>query len=178
MKAYSTVTPELTHTKKGITYININVVEQTITDEVTEQEITQFEYDSMPVVNGNFISAGIRAKYSWDDEIALINNYNADNTDADGEYATYQAYRAEVKSLFMQNKMETSDIVLTLVGIVSTISIGVFKWIIKEIGRIDDKMDGCQLNLNKEFVRKTDYTHQIDKIEAKLDKIIEALGKK
>jgi hypothetical protein len=74
--------------------------------------------------------------------------------------------------------METSDIVLTLVGIVSTISIGVFKWIIKEIGRIDDKMDGCQLNLNKEFVRKTDYTHQIDKIEAKLDKIIEALGKK
>jgi hypothetical protein len=74
--------------------------------------------------------------------------------------------------------METSDVVLTLVGIVSTISIGVFKWIIKEIGRIDDKMDGCQLNLNKEFVRKTDYTHQIDKIEAKLDKIIEALGKK
>jgi hypothetical protein len=74
--------------------------------------------------------------------------------------------------------MESSDIVLTLVGIVSTISIGVFKWIIKEIGRIDDKMDGCQLNLNKEFVRKTDYTHQIDKIEAKLDKIIEALGKK
>ena len=74
--------------------------------------------------------------------------------------------------------MELSDIILTLVGIVSTISIGVFKWIIKEIGIIDDKIDGCQLNLNKEFVRKTDYTHQIDKIEAKLDKIIEALGKK
>ena len=74
--------------------------------------------------------------------------------------------------------METSDVVLTLVGILSTISIGVFKWIIKEIGRIDDKMDSCQIDLNKEFVRKADYTHQIDKIEAKLDKIIEALGKK
>jgi hypothetical protein len=47
------------------------------------------------------VIAPIRAKYSWDDEIALINNYNADNTDADGEYAAYQAYRAEVKALFM-----------------------------------------------------------------------------
>jgi len=74
--------------------------------------------------------------------------------------------------------METSDVVLTLVGIVSTISIGVFKWIIKEIGIIDDKIDNCQLDLNKEFVRKSDYQHQIDKIEDKLDKIIEALGKK
>jgi len=74
--------------------------------------------------------------------------------------------------------MELSDIILTLVGIVSTISIGVFKWIIKEIGIIDDKIDNCQLDLNKEFVRKSDYQHQIDKIEDKLDKIIEALGKK
>lgn len=72
--------------------------------------------------------------------------------------------------------METSDIILTLVGIVSTIYIGVFKWIVKEIGRIDDKMDNCQLDLNKEFVRKSDYNHQIDKIESKLDKIIDALG--
>lgn len=100
MKAYSTIEPNLTHTKNGITYININAVEVTTTDEVTEQETTQWEYDSMPVVNGNLISAGIRARYSWDDEIALINNYNADNTDADGEYAAYQAYRAEVKALF------------------------------------------------------------------------------
>ena len=74
--------------------------------------------------------------------------------------------------------METSDIILTLVGIVSTIYIGVFKWIVKELGRIDDKMDNCQLDLNKEFVRKSDYTHQIDKIESKLDKIIDALGSK
>jgi len=74
--------------------------------------------------------------------------------------------------------MELSDIVLTLVGIVSTIYIGVFKWIVKELGRIDDKMDNCQIDLNKEFVRKADYTHQIDKIESKLDKIIDALGSK
>lgn len=101
MKAYSTTKPNLTHTKNGITYININAVKKTITDEVTEKKTTQFEYDSMPVINGNYISAAIRAKYSWDDEIALINNYNADNTDTTGEYATYQAYRAEVKALFV-----------------------------------------------------------------------------
>jgi len=101
MKAYSTLQPDLKHTKNGITYININAIEQTITDEVTESETTQWEYDSMPVINGNVISAGIRAKYSWDDEIALINNFNADNTDVSGEYAEYQVYRADIKSLFV-----------------------------------------------------------------------------
>ena len=50
--------------------------------------------------------------------------------------------------------MELSDIILTLVGIASTISIGVFRWIVKELNKIDDK------------------------IEAKLDKIIDALGEK
>ena len=74
--------------------------------------------------------------------------------------------------------MELSDIILTLVGIASTISIGVFRWIVKELNKIDDKIDTCQIDLNKEFVRKDDYQHQIDKIESKLDKIIDALGKK
>jgi len=74
--------------------------------------------------------------------------------------------------------MELSDIILTLVGIASTISIGVFRWIVKELNKIDDKIDNCQIDLNKEFVRKDDYQHQIDKIEAKLDKIIDALGEK
>jgi len=74
--------------------------------------------------------------------------------------------------------MELSDIILTLVGIASTISIGVFRWIVKELNKIDDKIDHCQIDLNKEFVRKDDYQHQIDKIEAKLDKIIDALGEK
>ena len=74
--------------------------------------------------------------------------------------------------------MELSDIILTLVGIASTISIGVFRWIVKELNQIDDKIDNCQIDLNKEFVRKDDYQHQIDKIESKLDKIIDALGKK
>ena len=74
--------------------------------------------------------------------------------------------------------MELSDIILTLVGIASTISIGVFRWIVKELNKIDDKIDTCQIDLNKEFVRKDDYQHQIDKIESKLDKIIDALGQK
>ena len=74
--------------------------------------------------------------------------------------------------------MELSDIILTLVGIASTISIGVFRWIVKELNKIDDKIDNCQIDLNKEFVRKDDYQHQIDKIESKLDKIIDALGQK
>lgn len=72
--------------------------------------------------------------------------------------------------------MELSEIILTLVGIVSTISIGVFKWIITEIGRIDDKMDNCQLDLHREFVRKSEYQHQMDKIDVKLDNIIDALS--
>lgn len=101
MKAYSTTKPSLTHTKNGITYVNVNSVEQTITDEVTELEITQWVYDSVAVQDGNLISAGIRAKYTWNDELALINNYNADNSDTDGEYATYQTYRAEIKALFV-----------------------------------------------------------------------------
>lgn len=101
MKAYSTLQPSLKHTKNGITYININAIEQTITDEVSRVETTQWEYDSMPVIRGNVISAGIRAKYSWDDEIALINNFNTDNSDVDGDYAEYQAYRAGIKLLFI-----------------------------------------------------------------------------
>jgi hypothetical protein len=72
--------------------------------------------------------------------------------------------------------METSEIILALIGIVTTVLVGVITWIVKELGKIDDKIDGCQLDLNKDFVRKSDYQHQIDKIEAKLDKIIEAIG--
>ena len=81
--------------------------------------------------------------------------------------------------------MELSDIVLAFVSILSAITGGVVKWIVTELGKINDKIDaadnkidGCQINLNREFVRKTDYNHQIDKIESKLDKIIDALGKK
>jgi len=74
--------------------------------------------------------------------------------------------------------MELSEIILTLVGIVSTISIGVFKWIITEIGRIDDKMDNCQLDLHREFVRKSEYQHSMDKIDVKLDNIIDTLAKR
>jgi len=99
MKAFSTIQPELTHVKNGITYLNINATEETITDEMGER--TQFAYDSVPVIKGNLISAGIRAKYSWDDEIALINNFNADNSDAGGAYAEYQVYRATVKALLV-----------------------------------------------------------------------------
>ena len=100
MKAYSTIAPNLTHTKNGKTYININAIEQVVTDEVTGLEITQWKYDSVLVLDGNKVSAGIRAKYSWDDEFSLINNFNADNSDTNGEYAAYQAYRTAVKALF------------------------------------------------------------------------------
>ena len=81
--------------------------------------------------------------------------------------------------------METSDIVLTFVSILTAITGGVAKWIVKELGKLntkientDNRVDGCQINLNREFVRKSDYIHQIDKIESKLDKIIDALGKR
>jgi len=99
MKAYSTTEPNLTHTKNGITYLNCNAVEETVTDEMTEETCTQWVYDSVPVQKGNLVAAGIRARYSWDDEIALINNHTADSSDPEGEYAAYQAYRAEIKAL-------------------------------------------------------------------------------
>jgi|TARA_R100000501_G_C2599124_1_gene96781 hypothetical protein len=100
MKAYSDTKPNLTHSKNGITYLNCNAVEETIpADEVTgQEERTQWVYDSVPVQKGNLVAAGIRARYSWDDEIALINNHNLDSSDPDGEYAEYQAYRASVKN--------------------------------------------------------------------------------
>ena len=99
MKAYSDTKPNLTHTKNGITYLNCNAVEETFTDEMTEGERTQWVYDSVPVQKGNLVAAGIRASYSWDDEIALINNHTADSSDPDGEYAAYQEYRASIKAL-------------------------------------------------------------------------------
>lgn len=99
MKAYSDAKPNLTHSKNGITYLNCNAVEETVTDEMTEEPRTQWVYDSVPVQKGNLVAAGIRARYSWDDEIALINNHNADPSDPDGEYAAYQEYRASIKAL-------------------------------------------------------------------------------
>jgi hypothetical protein len=101
MKAYSNTQPNLTHTKNGVTYLNCNAVEETVTDEMGDESIerTQWAYDSVPVKDGNLIAAGIRARYNYEDEIALVNNYNADNSDASGEYAEYQAYRAEIKAL-------------------------------------------------------------------------------
>ena len=98
-KAYSTIKPALTHTKNGVTYLNCNVKEEEVTDEMTEETHTQFVYDSVPVKDGNLVAAGIRARYNYEDEIALVNNFNADNSDPDGEYAAYQAYRAEIKAL-------------------------------------------------------------------------------
>lgn len=97
MKAYSTQKPAVTHARNGITYLNCNAVEETAVDEMTQQPRTQWVYDSVAVVNGNFIAAGIRARYSWDDEIALINNHAIDPAHAG--YATYQTYRAEIKGL-------------------------------------------------------------------------------
>jgi len=99
MKAYSNTKPNLTHTKNGITYLNCNATEETVTDEMTDEARTQWVYDSVPVQKGNLVAAGIRARYSWDDEIALINNHTADPSDPEGEYAEYQAYRSTIKTL-------------------------------------------------------------------------------
>ena len=97
MKAYSTQKPQATHSKNGVTYLNCNAAEETIVDEMTQETRTQWVYDSVAVVNGNLVAAGIRARYSWDDEIALINNHAADSAHAG--YQAYQDYRNTIKAL-------------------------------------------------------------------------------
>ena len=99
MKMYSESQADKTHVKNNITYLNINSVEANIPAdlELGIEARTQWVCDSIAVKDGNLIAAGIKSRYKYEDEIALVNNYNADNSDPDGEYAEYLAYRDVVK---------------------------------------------------------------------------------
>lgn len=64
-----------------------------------------FEFDSIEVpelIKGVIVAALIRLRYTLDDEIALINNYNLDSAAYQVEYDEYQTYRGQCKTLTLQ----------------------------------------------------------------------------
>jgi len=78
--------------------------------------------------------------------------------------------------------MELSDIILTLVSIIATGSIGVMRSISNEIKLVQERLTSCQIDLHRDFVHRDEYSHQIDKIDKTLDQIytilLEGQGKK
>jgi len=73
--------------------------------------------------------------------------------------------------------MELSDIILTLVGILTAIIGGVVKSVTKDIEKLEENINNCQIDLPKDYVLKVDYEHHQDKIEKKLDKIYDKIDK-
>ena len=67
--------------------------------------------------------------------------------------------------------MELPDIVLTLVSIISAITIGVVKSIIRDIKDLEHTMHSCQSELPKEFVMKADYKDDIKEIKSMLGEL-------
>jgi len=61
--------------------------------------------------------------------------------------------------------MEFSDVVLALVGMVSTISAWVVANVVSDIKSLEDKMTSCQTSMPKEYVLKSDYTLEISELK-------------
>ena len=61
--------------------------------------------------------------------------------------------------------MEFSEIILTLVGIVSTISAWVVVNLVADIRKLNEKMTDCQTNMPKEYMLKQDYTADATEIK-------------
>ena len=72
--------------------------------------------------------------------------------------------------------MEFSDVILALVGVVVSIIGGVVKFIVKDIRDLKSSMTTCQQEMPKEYVLKKDYDRQQDKVDRKLDKILDILS--
>lgn len=100
-KMYTTAKPDYLHQADGVWFFNLNaelIPGKTATD--TEQAtIDQFVCDSAAIEGaperGKLIAAGIRARYSKDDEIAFINKKLLGDESA---YAVYAEYRESVKA--------------------------------------------------------------------------------
>jgi predicted urease superfamily metal-dependent hydrolase len=67
--------------------------------------------------------------------------------------------------------MELSDIVLALVSILTAITGGVVKTVMKDIKDLEHNMNSCQNDLPKEFVMKTDYKDDIKEIKSMLGEL-------
>ena len=78
--------------------------------------------------------------------------------------------------------MELSDVILALVGILSTGSIFVIKNIMTDIKELEHTMNSCQSNMPRDYVLKSDYKTEASEIKSmiieqskKIDKIWEVL---
>lgn len=99
-KMYTTAKPDYLHQADGVWFFNLNaelIPGKPATD--TEQAtIDQYVCDSVAVEGaperGKLIAAGMRARYSKDDEIAIINKKLLGD---DAAYGQYSAYRESVK---------------------------------------------------------------------------------
>ena len=88
--AISDTRPAKSYTSNGKTVFPFNIVESEVTDSETGKKRTQYEYDEArvegEVTRKKFIEAGIAARYSLEDEIAIINNFLQDNVKYGQEY--------------------------------------------------------------------------------------------
>jgi len=61
--------------------------------------------------------------------------------------------------------VELSDIILALVGIISTGTIFVIKNIMSDVRELEHSMTHCQTNLPKDYVLKSDYKDEMHEIK-------------
>ena len=74
--------------------------------------------------------------------------------------------------------MEFSEIILALVGGLSTISAWVVKNLVTDIRRLNDKMTMCQTSMPKEYVLKADHTREMQEIKKMLGNIYDIIRAK
>lgn len=100
-KMYSTAKPDYLHQADGVWFFNLNaeLIPGQAATETTQATIDQYVSDSVAIEGvpdrGKLIAAGMQARYSKDDEIALINKKLLGD---EAPYATYTAYREAVKT--------------------------------------------------------------------------------
>lgn len=98
MKSFSSVSPEFLVQSNGNVYLNCNVQVQVV-DEGTDLERTEFTYDTVLVTSvdrGSLISAAMQAKYTKDQEIAILNSHLLGTKPE--AWDEYQLYREACKT--------------------------------------------------------------------------------
>lgn len=97
MKMHSTENPDYLHQAGGVWFFNLNA--ELIPGDPQAGTPDTWTCDSVPIdgapTRDKLIAAGMQARYSKDDEIAITNKKLAGD---DASYATYSAYRTAVKT--------------------------------------------------------------------------------
>ena len=64
--------------------------------------------------------------------------------------------------------MELSEIILATVGALSTISAWVVSNLTRDLKKLDDKLNACQIDLHSRFIQKEDYHIDINELKSEL----------